>query len=148
MKFHTQARYPGLPRWRSDKEPTCNAGGSGDAGSIPGSGGSPGGEHGNPTPVFLPGESHGQRNLAGCPWGLEASDTTEAIARTRAPPTQLLCEARTEHARPTRPPPPGGRACRSLLPLVHSPPPRPARLVQGAGLGSPCYSSFPLSILY
>ena len=32
-----------------------------------------------PTPVFLPGESHGQRSLVGCsPWGLTESDTTEA----------------------------------------------------------------------
>ena len=32
-----------------------------------------------PTPVFLPGESRGQRSLAGCsPWGLKESDTTEA----------------------------------------------------------------------
>ena len=31
--------------------------------SIPGSGRSPGGGHGKPTPVFLPGESHGQRSL-------------------------------------------------------------------------------------
>ena len=32
-----------------------------------------------PTPVFLPGKSHGQRSLVGCsPWGLEESDTTEA----------------------------------------------------------------------
>ena len=31
-----------------------------------------------PTPVFLPGESHGQRSLAGCsPWGRKESDTTE-----------------------------------------------------------------------
>ena len=31
-----------------------------------------------PTPVFLPGESHGQRRLAGYgPWGLKESDTTE-----------------------------------------------------------------------
>ena len=31
-----------------------------------------------PTPVFLPGESHGRRGLAGCsPWGLKESDTTE-----------------------------------------------------------------------
>ena len=31
-----------------------------------------------PTPVFLPGKSHGQRNLAGCsPWGCKESDTTE-----------------------------------------------------------------------
>jgi len=31
-----------------------------------------------PTPVFLPGESHGQRNLVGCsPWGHKESDMTE-----------------------------------------------------------------------
>ena len=49
-----------------------------DLGSIPGSGRSPGGGHGKPTPVFLPGESHGQRSLAGCsPWGHKESGTTE-----------------------------------------------------------------------
>ena len=33
-----------------------------------------------PTPVFLPGDSHGQRSLAGCnPWGAE-SDTTERLS--------------------------------------------------------------------
>ena len=32
-----------------------------------------------PAPVFLPGEFHGQRSLAGCsPWGRTESDTTEA----------------------------------------------------------------------
>jgi len=35
-----------------------------DVGSIPGLGSSPGGGHGN-TVVLLPGESHGQRSLAG-----------------------------------------------------------------------------------
>ena len=31
-----------------------------------------------PTPVFLPGESHGQRSLAGYgPWGRKESDTSE-----------------------------------------------------------------------
>ena len=31
-----------------------------------------------PTPVFLPGESHGQRSLEGySPWGHRESDTTE-----------------------------------------------------------------------
>ena len=31
-----------------------------------------------PTPVFLPGESHGQRNLVGySPWGCKEPDTTE-----------------------------------------------------------------------
>ena len=33
-----------------------------------------------PTPVFLPGEFHGQRNLAGySPWGGKESDTTEQL---------------------------------------------------------------------
>ena len=33
-----------------------------------------------PTPVFLPGESHGRRSLVGCsPWGHEESDTTEQL---------------------------------------------------------------------
>ena len=33
---------------------------------------------GQPTPVLLPGESHGQRGLAGySPWGHKESDMTE-----------------------------------------------------------------------
>ena len=33
-----------------------------------------------PTPVFLPGESHGQRILVGySPWGRKESDTTERL---------------------------------------------------------------------
>ena len=36
-----------------------------DAGSIPRSGSSPGGRAWQPTPVFLPGEFHGQRSLVG-----------------------------------------------------------------------------------
>ena len=33
-----------------------------------------------PTPVLLPGKSHGWRSLLGCsPWGLEESDTTERL---------------------------------------------------------------------
>ena len=36
-----------------------------------------------PTPVFLPGKSHGQRNLAGSsPWGLKESDRTEWLKHT------------------------------------------------------------------
>ena len=57
------------------KEPACNVG---DPGSIPGSGRSPGERNGNP-PQFLPGESHGQRSLAGhSPWGLSEPDMSEA----------------------------------------------------------------------
>ena len=57
--------------WRVHKKlgiklPACNVGSVGDLGSIPGLGRSPGGGHSNPTPVLLPGESHGQRSLGGC----------------------------------------------------------------------------------
>ena len=35
-----------------------------------------------PTPVFLPGASHGQRSLVGySPWGCKKSDVTERLAR-------------------------------------------------------------------
>ena len=73
----------GFPGGSNDKESSCNAG---DLGSIPGLGRSPGEENGyplqysglenskdyivhggegngTPTPVLLPGESHGQRSL-------------------------------------------------------------------------------------
>ena len=34
----------------------------------------------HPTPVLLPGKSHGRRNLVGCsPWGREELDTTERL---------------------------------------------------------------------
>ena len=63
----------GFPPWLSGKESTCKAG---DAGSISGSGRSPGEGHGNP--VFLPGEYHGQRSWAGySSWGPKESDMTE-----------------------------------------------------------------------
>ena len=51
----------------------CN---TGDLGSIPGSGRSPG----EGDPVFLPGESHGWRSLAGySPRGCKESNTTERL---------------------------------------------------------------------
>ena len=57
----------------------ANSGNTRDVGFIPGSGRSPGVGNGNPlTPVFLPGELHGQRSLAGySPWGRKELDTTE-----------------------------------------------------------------------
>ena len=37
------------------------------------------------TPVFLPGESHGQRSLAGySPWGCRESDTAERLTLTHS----------------------------------------------------------------
>ena len=53
----------GLPMWQIGKESSSNAG---DLGLIPGLGKSPGEGNDNPlTPVFLPGEFHGQRSLMG-----------------------------------------------------------------------------------
>ena len=55
---------------------------AGDSGSIPGVGQIPWKRAWQPTPVFLPGESHGQRILAGyIPWGHKESDMTEATER-------------------------------------------------------------------
>ena len=66
----------GLPQWLSGKESACNAGATGDAGLIPGSGRSPGDRNG-PTPGLLPGEVHGQRRLASySTWGHKESDIT------------------------------------------------------------------------
>ena len=49
-----------------------------------------------PTPVFLPDGSHGQRSLAGySPWGHKESDTTERLALsllTGSETTYILCE--------------------------------------------------------
>ena len=50
---------------------------AGDAGLIPGLRRFPGVGNGSP-PIILPGESHGQRSLAGCsPDCLKGSDMTE-----------------------------------------------------------------------
>ena len=60
------------------KNLSANAGDMRDMGSIRGSEGSPEGGHGKPLQsIFLPGESHGQRSLAGhSPSGHTVSDTT------------------------------------------------------------------------
>ena len=51
-----------------------------DPGSLPVSGRSPGKGYGNPTPVFLPGEFHGQRSLVSyCPLAHKESNTTEQL---------------------------------------------------------------------
>ena len=61
------------------KNPSANTGDIRNVGSIPVSGRSPGGGHGNPLQHSEPGASHGQRSLMGySPWGHQESDTTEA----------------------------------------------------------------------
>ena len=65
----------GFPGAALAKNPPANPG---DADSTPGSGRSPRRRAQQPAPVLLPGESHGQRSLAGySPWGRKESDTTE-----------------------------------------------------------------------
>ena len=61
----------GIPGGSESKEPACNAE---DLGSNPGLERSPGGGHGNPTPV-LPREFHGLRSPAG--HGVTELDTAE-----------------------------------------------------------------------
>ena len=54
------------------KNPPANAG---NVGSIPGSRRSPGEGKWQPTAVFLPGKSHGQRSMMGyTPWGHQEAD--------------------------------------------------------------------------
>ena len=57
-----QSRFP---QWLSGKESASTAGATEYAGSIPGLGRFPWRKAWQPTPVFLPGEFHGQRSLAG-----------------------------------------------------------------------------------
>ena len=60
------------------KNLSANAGDVRDASSIPGSGKSPWRRAWQPTPVFLPGESRGQRSMAGySPHGCKKLDRTE-----------------------------------------------------------------------
>ena len=67
--------YMGFPGGLDGKESTCNVG---DLGSIPGSGRSPGGGHGNPLQYTCLENPHGQRSLEGySPWGHKESDITE-----------------------------------------------------------------------
>ena len=43
-----------------------------------------------PTPVLLPGKSHGQRSLVGCsPWGRKESDMTERLSSSSTAALQL-----------------------------------------------------------
>ena len=65
----------GFPGVSDYKESASNAG---NLSLICGSGRFPWRREWQPTPVFLPGESHGQRSLGGyTPWGGKESDTTD-----------------------------------------------------------------------
>ena len=67
----------GFPDGSDGKESACNAR---DLGLIPGLGRCPAERNGNQLLVFLPGEVHEQRSLAGySPWGHKELDTTEML---------------------------------------------------------------------
>ena len=67
-----------FPSGSDCKESVCNVG---DPGSIEGSGKVPWRREWLPTPVFLPGKSHGQNGSYG-PWGRKESDPTERLTYT------------------------------------------------------------------
>ena len=68
----------GFPGGTAVKNPPAKSGATGDVGSMSGSGRSLGERKWQPTPVFLPEKSHGQRSLAGhSPWSRKESDTIE-----------------------------------------------------------------------
>ena len=72
MPPHTEIRYLsyGLPRWSSNKESACECRRLKRHRFSPWVGKIPWRRKWQPTPVFLPGEFHGQRSLAGySPWG-------------------------------------------------------------------------------
>ena len=78
---HTYMPYICLPRWLSGKESTCQCRRCRRHGFNPWVRKIPWKRAWPPTPVFWPGESHGQRSLAGySPWGHKESDMTEQLS--------------------------------------------------------------------
>ena len=89
-------RLNNVPLWgflggSDSRESVCNAR---DPGSIPDPrvGKIPWRRKWQPTPVFLPGESHGRRNLVGySPWGHKELDTTERLTLSLTPQLWDVC---------------------------------------------------------
>ena len=72
----------GLPWWLSSKDSSCQYRSCRTCRFDPWVGKILWRRKWQPTPVFLPGKSHGQRSLAGyCPWVCKESDTTEHARR-------------------------------------------------------------------
>ena len=69
-----------LPRWLSSKESACQCSSHGKCGFDPWVGKIPWRRAWQPTPVLVPGESHGQRSLVGFgPRGRKESDMAERL---------------------------------------------------------------------
>ena len=77
---------------------------------IPGSGRSSGEGNGYPPPVFLPGDNHGQRRLAGSsPWGRTELDMTEPLTLAPSRPGPFLPHPKVQLSATTR-----GKNCKLL----------------------------------
>ena len=93
MVLFVENPRPLSPRGPPDFLSTCLGIDSQDVGSIHGLGRSPGVGNGNPTPVFLPGESHGQRSLVGySPCSHKESDMTELFTLTKYSSTSEMTD--------------------------------------------------------
>ena len=97
----------GLPRWISGKESSCQCKRhrrlrfDAQVGRIPWR------RKWQPTPVFLPGESHGERSLVACsPWGHKELNRTEVTAHPllglQADGGATSCHKRKRRTQPTR----------------------------------------------
>ena len=99
-----QRSKQGFPQWLSGKEYTCNAEDL-EKTQVQSLGWEdPWSRKWQPTPVFSPGKSHGQRSLAGfSPWGHKESDTTKQLnnsnsnKRSKRIPYQRNIQKATEH---------------------------------------------------
>ena len=79
----------GFPGDSDGRVCTCN---SGDLGSIPGLGRSPGGGHGNPLQYSCLENPHGQKSLASySPWGHKELDPNEQLSTTQHMLIQSAC---------------------------------------------------------
>ena len=73
--------HQGFPGGLVVKNPPANAGDTRDTGSDPWVEKIPWRKKWQPSPVFLPGKSHGQRSLVGyCPLGHKESDKTKGLS--------------------------------------------------------------------
>ena len=80
---HLEQTQNRLPRWVSGDESICQCRTRRKCRCDPWVGKVPWRRQWQPTAVFLPGESHGQRSLAGySPWGCKESDRTEVTQHT------------------------------------------------------------------
>ena len=85
IKFELPNPLWGFPGGASGKELACQCQRPKSYGLDPGIGRS-GGRVWQHTPAFLPGESHGQRSLAGCsPWVCKKLDTTGVTSQQQQP---------------------------------------------------------------